>query len=99
MTLHGRGMHFSDATLRKFWTKGRAKGIDPRSVERLKELLSMLDAATRPEDMSQPGYAFHPLKGDRQGQYAVEIRANHRLVFEWEDGEAVKVRSEDYHGK
>ena len=49
--------------------------------------------------MNQPGYAFHALTGNRAGQYAVEIRANHRLVFEWEGGEAVRVRIEDYHGK
>ena len=59
----------------------------------------MLNAATRPEDLNQPGCAFHALKGDRVGQYALEIRANHRLVFEWEDGEPVRVRMEDYHGR
>jgi toxin HigB-1 len=59
----------------------------------------MLNAAARPDDMNQPGYAFHALTGDRAGQYAVEIRANHRLVFEWEEGEPVRVRMEDYHGR
>ena len=92
-------MRFSDKTLQKFWRSGRPKGIDFRSVDRLKELLSMLDAATRPEDLNQPGYAFHALTGNRAGQYAVEIRANHRLVFEWEDDEPVRVRMEDYHGR
>jgi proteic killer suppression protein len=92
-------MRFSDKTLQRFWKSGRPKGIDSRSVERLRRLLSLLDAATIPEDMDQPGYGFHALTGNRAGQYAVEIRANHRLVFEWEDGEAVRVRIEDYHGK
>jgi proteic killer suppression protein len=92
-------MRFSDKTLQRFWKSGRPKGIDSRSVERLHRLLSLLDAATRPEDMNQPGYAFHALTGNRAGQYAVEIRANHRLVFEWEGGEAVRVRIEDYHGR
>ena len=89
-------MRFSDKTLQKFWRSGRPKGIDSRSVD---ELLSMLDAATRPEDLNQPGYAFHALTGNRAGQYAVEIRANHRLVFEWEDDEPVRVSMEDYHGR
>ena len=92
-------MRFSDRSLQKFWKSGRPKGIDSRSVERLRKLLSLLDAATKPEDMNQPGYAFHALRGNHAGQYAVEIRANHRLVFEWESGEAVRVRIEDYHGK
>ena len=92
-------MRFSDSTLRRFWRTGRANGIDPRSAEHLEELLAALDAATRPEDMAQPSYDFHPLKGDRKGQYAVEIRGLFRLVFEWENGEAVRVKQEDYHGR
>jgi toxin HigB-1 len=90
-------MRFTDKALKNFWRTGRAKGIDPKSVDRLKDLLSALDSATCPEDMSIPGWGFHPLIGDRKGQYVVEIRAQWRLVFEWIDGEAVRVRSEDYH--
>lgn len=92
-------MRFSDGTLKRFWKSGRAKGIDPRSAEHLADLLSALDAATRPEDMNFPGWDFHPLTGNRRGQYAVEIRGLFRLVFEWENGEAVRIRSEDYHGR
>jgi toxin HigB-1 len=70
-------------------------------VERLQELLSALDAATRPEDMAQPGWDFHPLKGQKKGhtRYAIEVRQLFRLTFEWENGEAVRVKHEDYHGK
>ena len=89
---------FTDKRLKRFWEKGTAKGIDPRSRERLKRLLSDLSAATAPQDLDLPGYAFHALKGDRKGQFAVEVRANFRLVFEWENGDAVRVRLEDYHG-
>lgn len=91
-------MRFSDATLKKFWKTGRAKGVNPKAVERLEELLSALDAAQSPEDMDQPGWDFHSLKGNRDGQFAVEIGGLFRLVFEWENGEAVRVKSEDYHG-
>lgn len=92
-------MRISDGTLRRFWKKGRAKGIDARAAAHLIELLSALNAATRPGDMDQPGWDFHSLTGDRKGQYAVEIRGLFRLVFEWENDEAVRVRQEDYHGK
>ena len=90
---------FSSKLLKNFWSRGRAKGIDPKSAERLEELLSALHAATRPEDMDVSGWGFHALTGDRKGQYAVEIRAQYRLVFEWKDGNAVRVNEEDYHGK
>lgn len=92
-------MRFRDGTLKRFWKNGRAKGIDSRSEEHLKDLLTALDAATSPEDMAIPGWDFHSLKGDRSGQYAVEVRGLFRLVFEWENGEAVRVRQEDYHGR
>ncbi len=92
-------MRISDKILRKFWEHGRAKGIDPKSSERLILLLTQLNAATCPEDMDRAGNGFHRLKGDRQAQFAFEVRAQWRLVFEWSDGEAVLVRMEDYHGK
>jgi proteic killer suppression protein len=48
--------------------------------------------------MRLPGFKFHELKGNRKGQFAVTVRANFRIVFEWEDGKAVRVNEEDYHG-
>ena len=91
-------MRIGDSTLRKFWKTGRAKGVDPKSAARLEMLLSQLDAATCPEDLDRAGYGFHRLKGDRKDEYALEVRAQWRLVFEWQNGEAVLIRLEDYHG-
>ena len=75
------------------------KGISPTDAEHIAELLTAIDAATNPGDLAPLGLGFHPLKGDRKGQFAVTIRANWRIVFEWQDGQAVRVRQEDYHGK
>jgi proteic killer suppression protein len=49
--------------------------------------------------MRLPTYRFHALKGDRKGDYAVSIRANWRITFAWQDGDAVRVDMEDYHGR
>ena len=57
-------MRISDGALRRFWKNGRAKGIDPRSAEHIKELLSALNAATRPEDMAQPGIHLQAIEED-----------------------------------
>ena len=89
---------FTDKALKRFFLKGSVKGIDPKSVFALTDLLDALDAATVPEDMDITGFGFHELKGDRKGQFAVTIRAQWRLIFEWQDGEPVRVRQEDYHG-
>ncbi len=89
---------FKSKTLQALWQRGRAKGIDPKSLKRIKRILSALHAATKPEDLNLPGFKFHELKGDRKGEYAVTVRANFRIVFEWEQDRAVRVNEEDYHG-
>jgi toxin HigB-1 len=92
---------FKDGQLRKFWKskKKSAKGINPTDARHIWDILVDLHAATVPEDMEPLGYDFHPLTGNRRGQFALTIRGNYRIVFEWEDGHAVRVRQEDYHGK
>ena len=37
------------------------------------------------------------LKGDRAGQWSVRVSGNWRVVFRFEDGEAVDVDLTDYH--
>jgi proteic killer suppression protein len=89
---------FKSKTLKGLWEKGQTKGIDPKSLPKIKRILSALNAATTPEDLRIHGFKFHELKGNRKGQYAVTVRANFRIVFAWEKGKAVRVNEEDYHG-
>jgi proteic killer suppression protein len=90
--------NFKSRTLQALWEKDQTKGIDPKSLKKIRRILSALNAAAKPDDMNLPGFNFHELKGNRKGHYAVTIRANFRIVFEWDNGEAVRVREEDYHG-
>ena len=89
---------FKDAALRRYWNTGKAKGLPAQDVPKIKRILSSLHSATKPADMNLSRYRFHQLKGDRKGTYAVTVRANWRVTFEWEDGAAVRVDLEDYHG-
>ena len=41
--------------------------------------------------MNLPGYRLHPLSGDRRGQWSVRVSGNWRIVFRFEDGEAIDV--------
>jgi proteic killer suppression protein len=47
--------------------------------------------------MDLPGYRFHPLRGDRQGDYAVSVSGNWRLIFRFDGEDATDVDLEDYH--
>lgn len=89
---------FSDGALKRLWEDGGTKGIDPKSLPKIKRLLAALNTICAPDEMDVPGYHFHALKGDRQGQYAVTVRANWRMIFEWDGEHVIRVRTEDYHG-
>lgn len=83
--------------LKRFYEKGRVQGISPEMAPRIETRLDALDSAELVEDMDIPGWAFHPLKGNRKGTYAVEVQANWRITFEFENGNAYVVDLEDYH--
>jgi toxin HigB-1 len=60
-------------------------------------LLTLLNTSTGPAGMNLPGYRLHRLRGDREGQWAVSVSGNWRLVFEFEGEDATNVDLVDYH--
>ena len=48
---------------------------------RIRLILAALNAAGRVEDMNQPTFRLHPLKGQRKGFWAVTVRANWWIIF------------------
>jgi proteic killer suppression protein len=66
-------------------------------VETVDRILTLLDAASTPQALDLPRYHLHPLKGDMKGYWAVTVRANWRIIFKFEDGNAVDVELIDYH--
>lgn len=50
-----------------------------------------------PEDLNQPGFALHPLRGDRRGFWSVRVSGNWRVIFRFEEGDAFDVDLVDYH--
>ena len=47
--------------------------------------------------MALPGYRLHPLKGDLQGFWSVSVSGNWRIIFRFEEGDALDVDLIDYH--
>jgi toxin HigB-1 len=93
---------FKSSALKRFWNDGipdptkATKGLDARDARKIARLLSALHAAQRPEDLAI--FDGHWLKGDRAKTYAVTVRANWRITFQW-DGGPIQVHLEDYHGR
>ena len=88
---------FTSRQLKRLWERGDRSRLPPDRVAKIEMILDALDAAINPEDMDLPGLRFHQLKGDRKGQYSLTVTGNWRIVFGWEEGDAVHVEWVDYH--
>jgi proteic killer suppression protein len=88
---------FRHKGLKRLFEKGDRKGVAPEHLEKVENILAVLDRARRPEDMNLPGFRLHPLKGDLKGFWGVTVRANWRVIFRFEDGDAWDVDMVDYH--
>jgi toxin HigB-1 len=88
---------FRHKGLKRLFENGERKGINPQFVERVENILGLLDAATTAQDMALPSFRLHALTGDLRGFWAVTVRANWRIVFRLEDGNARDVDLVDYH--
>lgn len=88
---------FAHKGLERFFRAGSKAGIQPKHAKRLRLQLARLDAASTPQDMHLPGWKLHPLKGNLQGQWAVWVDENWRLVFAFDGENAVLVDYTDYH--
>ena len=60
-------------------------------------MLARLDGSDAPQELNLPGYRLHPLKGDLQGFWSVTVRANWRIIFRFEENDALDVELIDYH--
>ena len=83
--------------LKKFFETGSTAGIVTQHKNRLKIILSRLDAAVKPDDLDLPGMRFHPLKGKDKGFYSVTVNGNWRVIYKFEDTDAILVDYLDYH--
>lgn len=88
---------FRHRGIEKFFKTGSKAGIQPKHAQRLQLLLSVLNAATKPDQMDVPGWDWHPLKGDLTGHWAVKVNGNWRLTFAFEGTDAILVDYQDYH--
>ena len=88
---------FRHKGLKRLFEDGDGSGVNPQYVERIENILGLLDSAQKVEDMDLPSLRLHPLTGKFKGFWSVTVRANWRIVFRFEEGEAACVDLIDYH--
>lgn len=88
---------FKHKGLERFFRRSEQRDIPAASAARISRILDTLDAAINPDEMSLPGYRFHPLKGERAGICSVAVSGNLRITFAFEGEDATEVDLEDHH--
>lgn len=88
---------FSHKGLKRLFERDDPSGIRADQIQRIRAILAHLDEAKQPSDLALPGYRLHPLRGDLRGFWSVTVRANWRIVFRFDNGDALDVELVDYH--
>ena len=88
---------FRHKGLRLLFENDDRSKVSAEHVHRLRIILSALNEAGDVWDLDQPTFRLHALKGRLKGYWAVTVRANWRVVFQFEHGRAYDVDLTDYH--
>jgi proteic killer suppression protein len=88
---------FRHKGLKRLYEDDDPRGVTAEHLNKVRNILARLDAASSVEDMRLPGFELHPLKGQLRGFMAVTVRANWRVIFRFVDGHAFDVDYLDYH--
>jgi proteic killer suppression protein len=88
---------FKHRGLKRLYERDDRSGIRPDLRDTVEDILARLDEAESPQAMDVPGYRLHPLKGDLRDFWSVTIRANWRIIFRFQGGDAFDVELIDYH--
>jgi proteic killer suppression protein len=88
---------FKHRGLKRLYERGDRSGIRPDLLDTVERILTILDAAATPQALDLPRYRLHPLKGELKGLWSVTVKTNWRIIFRFEDGDALDVELIDYH--
>lgn len=88
---------FRHRGLKALYEGKTTRRVNPLHVEKLKDIVAVLDISSGPEGLNLPGFRLHELRGERQRYYSVRVSGNWRVTFRFEDGDAIDVDYVDYH--
>ena len=88
---------FKHRGLKALYDGRTVRSAVPAHVEKLRDILAVLDRSRGPDDMNIPGFRLHSLKGTLAGFWAVSVSGNWRVTFRFDNGNAVNVDYVDYH--
>lgn len=87
---------YKHKSLKALMEEGNAKGILPHHVKRIQARLDLLDAMEELGDLPA-ALRCHSLRGDMEGFYAIDVSAQWRIIFRFENGHVLDVDYMQYH--
>ena len=89
---------FGDKATQKIWEGEWVKGFSTGIQETARRKLRMLNNSFDIKDlMIPPSNRLEKLKGNRKDFYSIRVNDQWRLIFNWENGNAINVKLIDYH--
>ncbi|MXX55238.1 MAG: Killer protein [Gemmatimonadetes bacterium] len=88
---------FKHRGLKALYEGRTERRVAPGHIQKLRDILAILDRSRGPEGLGLPGLRLHRLKGRLKGHYSVWVSGNWRVTFRFEDGHAADVDYVDYH--
>ena len=88
---------FKHKGLKVYFEEDDGSKLPPDMLAKIRLILTALEASTAIEGMNNPLFKLHPLKGDLQGFWSVTVKANWRIIFKFDGGNAFDVDFVDYH--
>jgi len=88
---------FRHEGLKLFYETGSTRGIQTEHSRKLRQILTALEFASDSDDLAQPGYKIHELKGQRSGCWSMSVSGNWRVTFRFVQSNVELVDYEDYH--
>jgi proteic killer suppression protein len=84
--------------LRRLHETGDGRDLPAAQVEKISDILLAIDEATHPQEVGLfPGWRLHPLRGGLKGFWSVTVSGNWRVIFRFEEGDALDLDFVDYH--
>lgn len=91
-------LSFGDKTTKKIWDGERVKGFATQLQEVTRRKLRMLNNSVDIKDLTiPPSNRLEKLKGNLKDFYSIRVNDQWRIIFRWENGNALDVELIDYH--
>jgi proteic killer suppression protein len=88
---------FRHRGLKRLFERGDKSQVRADMLDKIENILAVLDHADAPQKMDLPGFRLHLMTGDLRGFWSVTVRANWRIIWRYDGADAVDVELIDYH--